>query len=132
MSTNKHHLRRLSRKYVHASEKARKQQESIIFESKQKVQKVELDDEDSDLVISYSDKSNGKPVIVDIDEYVLGSSGKEPTLALLPIKSKAKESKNNGETWVGRNSREGDTSVRRSNRKFKPLEWLGSIPYLWA
>ena len=120
MSPNKHQLRR-GGKHVSASEKARKQQECIISESKRKVRKVESDDKDIDF--ECYDKSDEKPANVDVDKE--GSSRKELTLALFPNKSE--EVNYNGETGVGNDSRDGNTSVRRSNRKFKPPERLGSI-----
>ena len=48
MSWNKHHWGRGFGKYVSASERAPKMEESIISESKSKVGEVESDEEDSD------------------------------------------------------------------------------------
>ena len=48
--------------------KTRKMEEEIIFESKPKVWKVEMDEEDSDF--ECYDKSDGKPVHADIDKEV--------------------------------------------------------------
>ena len=67
-------------------------------------------------------KSNGKPVHSDIDKQVTKG---EPALALLPNKSEEEEINNNGETKGGN----GNTSVRSSNRAFKPPDRLGSVPF---
>ena len=122
LSSNKQPLRGSSGKYVSASEKARKQQKGIIAESKPINRKVESDDEDSDF------ECYDKSVNVNVDKEVTGSSGKEPTLVLLPNKSEEKVNKN-VETRVGNDSRDGNTSLQRFYRSFKPPERLGSIPY---
>ena len=66
--------------------------------------------------------SDGKTVHVEVDKEI---TKRYPTLALLPIRSEEEEINNNGQTW-GRNS---IVSVRKSNRIYKPLERLGSVPY---
>ena len=68
-----------SGKYVSASEKARKQDEVVISESKWEVPKVDSD-EDSDF--ECCSKSNRKPFYMDV--YKLPETFGNPTLALLP------------------------------------------------
>ena len=106
------------------SEKARKQDEGIISESKPKVQKVESDDEYSDF--DCCDKSDGKPVHAYVIKEVTGSSGKEPTVA--PSSKISEEVNNNSETGVGIDNWDGNTRVRRSGGKLKLPERLVSIP----
>ena len=103
------------------SEKVRKVEEGIISKSKPKVRKVESDEEDRDL--ECYDRSDGKPVHVDIEKEV--TEGNNPTLALLPKKSEENEIHIIGET----KGEDGNISARRSNRIFKPPEQLGSVPY---
>ena len=90
--------------------------------SKPKVRKVESDEDDSDF--ECYNKSDGKPVHVDIDKVVTEGG---PALALLPNKSEEDERNMNVET-IGGN---GIISVCRSNGTFKPLDRLGSVPYFW-
>ena len=96
-------------------------EERIISESKPKARKVESDKEDSDF--DCYDKCEGEPVHVDIDKET--TEGNKSTLALLPNRSEENEINNNGETRHG----DGNISLRRSNRIYKPLKWLGSVPY---
>ena len=119
MSPNKHQLRGPGGKYVSASEKARKVEEGNISESKAKVQK-ESDERDNDF--ECYDKSDGKPVHVDVNKEVTEGN---PTHALLPNRSEEDKINNNGETRGGN----GNISVRRSNRIYKLPERLGSVPY---
>ena len=96
-------------------------EKGIISESRPKVRKVDSDEEDSDF--ENYDRSEGKPVHVDIDKEI--TEGNKPTLALLPKRSENDEINNNGET----RDRDGNNNLRRSNRIFKPPERLGSVPY---
>ena len=120
LSSNKHKLRGPGAKYVSASKRARMMEKGTISESEPIVRKVESDEEDSDL--DCSDKSEGKPVHVDIDKET--TEGNKSTLALLPNRSDEVEVNNNGETRDG----DGIISLRKSNRTFKPPERLGSVP----
>ena len=72
MSLNKHHLRGPGGKNVSASEEARKLGEGIIPESQPKVWKVEPDEEDCDF--ECDDKSDGKPVHVEVDKEITGAT----------------------------------------------------------
>ena len=126
MSPNKHKLRAAGRKNVRASEKARELEVGIILEWKIKVREVEWDEEDCDF--EYYDKSDGKPVHVDVDKEDAESSQKDSTLALFPNRSKEKEINNNGETAGGN----GFISLSRSNWTFKPPERLGSVSCFWT
>ena len=67
-------------------------------------------------------KSDGKPVHVDIDKEV--TKGK-PALAILSNKSEEEERNTIGETMDGN----GNISVCRSNRTFKPSDRLCNVPY---
>ena len=96
------------------------EEEGTISASKPKVRKVESDDYDSDF--ECYNKSDGKPVHADINKAVTEGG---PALVLLPNKSE-EEIKNNGETMGGN----GNFSVRRPNRIFKPPDRLGSVPIL--
>ena len=96
--------------------------EGIISEFKPKVQKVEWDEEDGDF--ECYDKSEGKPIHIDIDKKT--TEGNKPTLALLPSRSEENEINNKGETRDG----DGNIGLRRSNRIFKTPERLGSVPYM--
>ena len=53
---------------------------------------------------------------------------RDPILALLPNRSEEKEIGSNDETRGGIDK----ISVRRSNRKFKAPERLGSVPYFFT
>ena len=74
-----------------ASEKATKAEEGITSVSKPKARKVECDEDDSKFYCY--NKSDGKPIHIDIDKEV---TERGPALALLPNESKEKEIKNNG------------------------------------
>ena len=119
---SKHQLRGPSGKYVSASEKARKEEERTVSASKAKVRKVESEKEDSGF--EYYNKSEGKPIHVDIDKETTEGG---PALALLPNRSEEDEINNNVET-IGR---DGNVSVHKSNRTSKPPDQLGSVPYYW-
>ena len=95
-------------------------EEGTLLASKSKVPKVDSDEKDSEF--DCYNKSDRKPVQVDIDEEVTEGG---PALALQPNKSGEEEINNNGETMGGN----GNISVRRSNRTFKPTDRLGSVPY---
>ena len=82
-------------------------EEEINSESRPKVCKVELDEEDSDY--EYHDKCEEKPVNVDIGREL--TEGNKSTLAPLPNKSEEDEIISNGETGVG----DGYISLCRSN-----------------
>ena len=69
------------------------------------------------------DRSEGKPVHVDVDKEMAESN--EPTLVLLPNKWEENKINNNSET----RDRDGKKNLRRSNRIFKPPGRLGSVPY---
>ena len=96
-------------------------EEGIISETRPKVWKVASDDDDCDF--ECYDRSESTPVRVDVDKELTDIN--KPTLALLPNRSEEDEINNNGETQ----DRDGNTSLRRSNRIFKPPERLGSVPY---
>ena len=85
------------------------------------VWKVELDNEDNDF--DCYDKSEGKSVHVDIGKETI--EGNKSTLALQLNRSEENRIYNNVETRDG----DGNISLRRWNRIFKPLERLGSVPY---
>ena len=61
------------------------------------------------------DKSDEKPVHVDVDRVITGNNGKVPTLALLPNGSEEEVINNNGMTEFGNNTRKGNASVQRSD-----------------
>ena len=105
-------------KYMNASEKAKKAEEGTISASKPKVQKMDSDEDESSF--ECYNKSDGKPLHVDIDKEV---TERGPALALLP--NNLEEIYNNGETKGGN----GNISVHRSNRTFKPPDRLSSVPY---
>ena len=94
-------------------------EEGIISESKSKVRKVELDEEENDF--ECYDKSDEQPVHVDVDKELAVD---KPTLALLPNRLEEVELNNIGETGDG-----DSNSLRRSNQLFKPPERLGSVPF---
>ena len=121
MSPNKHKLRRPGGKYVSASERTRLMEDGTISEFKPKVRKVDSDEEDCDF--ERYDRSEGKPVQVDIDKRI--TEGNKPTLTLLPNRSEADEINNNGEAG----DRDDNITLRRSNRIFTSPERLGSVPY---
>ena len=50
-----------------------------------------------------------------------------PMLVLLPKKSEEEVINNNGGMEVGNDTRKGNASVQRSNGKFRPPVWLGSL-----
>ena len=99
MSPNKNQLRVPCGKNVSASEEARKPEEGFLSKSKPKVPKVESDEEDSNF--ECYDKSECKPVHVDVDKEIARSSHKDPTLALILNSSEEGELNNNGETGLG-------------------------------
>ena len=82
---------------------------------------MESDEEDSE--IKCFDKSKGKPKHVDVNKLTI--EGNKSTLALLQNGSEKDEITNNGETRGG----DGKINSRKSNRKIKSLERLGSLPY---
>ena len=96
-------------KYVSASQKPWKVEETIISASKSNVWKLELDEVGKNF--ECDNKSDKKPVNIDIDKDV--TEGK-PTLALIPNRLEDYEINNNGETRGGN----GKISVRKSNRIF--------------
>ena len=102
------------------SETARKIEEGLFCESKLKPREVDLDEEDSDF--ECYDKSDDKPVHVDVDKEV---NERDPTNTLVPNGSEEDEMDKNVETRCGI----GNISVRRSNEKFKPPERLGNLTY---
>ena len=120
LSPNKHKQRGPRKKYASASQRTRLMQEVLICDSKPKVRKVDSDEEDSDF--ECYDRSEGKPVNVDVDREI--TEGSKATLALLPNRSEEDEKNNNGET----RDRDGNINLRRSNPVFKPSERLGSVP----
>ena len=75
----KHSLRGPGEKYMSASE-IEKVEESIIWLSETKVWKVKLEDEDSDF--DCQNKSDGKPLHVDVDKGIIVGAQKNPTLPL--------------------------------------------------
>ena len=90
------------------------------MEAKSKVQKSESDEEDSGF--ECYNKSDGKLVHVDVDNEI---TERDTTLALLPNRSVEEEINNYSEARVGN----GNISVLRSNRIFKPPERLGTVPF---
>ena len=82
--------------------------------------KVKSVEEDSDF--EWYNKSDGKPVHVDIDKKI--TERIIPTVALLPNRSEEDKKNNNCET----RGEDGNISVRRCNRRLKPPERLGSVP----
>ena len=120
MFPNKHNLWGPGGTYVSASETTRLREEGIISESRPTVRKVVSDDEDSDF--ECYDRSQGKPLHVDVDKEMAESN--KPTLALLPSRSEKDEINNNG----GTQDRDGNSNLRRSYRIFKTPERLGSVP----
>ena len=111
MSPNKHKLRGPGGKYISASERAQLMEVVIISDSKTKVRKVELVQDESDF--ECSDKSDGKPVYADVEKELAVD---KPILELLPNRSEEDETNNNGETGDG----DGNISLRKSNQLFKP------------
>ena len=99
------------------SEKARKQDKGINSRFKSKVLEVgSADDDESDF--ECYDKSGGKPVYVKVDEDFTGGTGKDLKVALPPGLPEKKETSNNiGATRVWDESRFGNTSYRRSDKK---------------
>ena len=120
MSPNKHKLQGPGGNYVIASERTQFKVEGNFSESKSKVQKVESDEKESDF--ECCDKSDGKPVHVNIDKELAVD---KPTPALLPNRSEEDEINRKGETGDG----DGIISLRRSNRILKPPGRLSSVPY---
>ena len=96
-------------------------EEGIISESKLKVRRVESDEEHSDS--ECYDKSEGKPVHVDIDKET--TQGNKSTLSLLPNRSEEDEINKTDEI----KDEDGNIGLCRSNRLIKPPEKLGSMPY---
>ena len=98
-SPNKQSLRGPGGKYVSASEKTQKLEESINFESESKVWKAESEEKDSDFECLI------RPTVSrcrqTFTEKLLEVAKKEPTLELLPNRSEEEEINNNGETVVG-------------------------------
>ena len=90
-------------KYVSASERAQMMEEGVISESKLRVRKVESDEEGSDF--ECYDKSDGKPVHVNIDKDLAVDNS---TLSLLPNRSEEDEINYKGETGDG----DGNISLR--------------------
>ena len=82
-----------------ASQKRRKQDKGIISESKGRVRKNESEEEHSG--VQCYDKSDEKPVHVDVDKEMTGSSGKGPTLALILSKSEEDEINHISELELG-------------------------------
>ena len=97
-------------------------EEGTISASEPKVRKVESDKEDSDF--ECYNKSDGKPVHVDIDKEATEA---EPALTLLPNRPQDEELNNNVEIMGGN----GNISVRRSNRSLETPDRPVSVPYFW-
>ena len=95
-------------------------EEGIFSQSDSKVGKVDSDKEQSEC--DCYDKSEGKPVHVNIDKELAVD---KPTLALTPNRSEEDEINNNDQTGDG----DGNINLRRSNRRFKLPERLGSVPF---
>ena len=85
-----------------ASDKARKQQDGIIADSKPKVRKVQADDENSDF--ECYEQFDRQPSNVDVDEEVTGSSEKNWRKRLFRKNSEEEKVNNNGEMGVGNDS----------------------------
>ena len=96
-------------------------EEWIVSESKPKIRK--LDSDENDVEFECYDRSEGKPVHVDIVKKI--TEGNKPTLSLILNRSEEEESNNKNETRDG----DGNIYLRRSNRIIKPLERLNSVPY---
>ena len=78
------------------------------------------DDDESDF--ECYDKSGGKPVYVQVDKDITGGTGKDLKVALPPgLPEKKETSNNNGTTRVWDESRFGNTSYRRSNKKIETI-----------
>ena len=75
---------------------------------------MDLDEEENDFE-SY-DRSEGKPIHVDLDEGM--TEGNQLTLALLPNRSEEDKISNDGKT----RDRDGNIYLGRSSRIFKPPE----------
>ena len=82
--------------------------------------KAESDIEDS--AFECYDESDGKPVHVEVDKEITGSSQKSRRLHCCQNRSGEEEINNNDKTVFGNDNRNGNTSVRRSNGKLKALE----------
>ena len=95
----KHQLRGLSGNYESASARERKQKEGIIPKFNPKVRKVESEDEDSNF--ECYNKSNGKPLHVDVDKQTSGSDERNSTLVVLLNRREENKINNNGEIGVG-------------------------------
>ena len=123
MLSNKQ-LKGPSGKYVSVSEKIRKLEENIFFESKLKNPKVESNEEVSDF--ECYDKPEGKPVHVDVDE-ITRFNQRYPILAILPNRS---EENNNSETRGGK-VRQGVGLVIQAYAGLSEHlnHWSGRVPY---
>ena len=99
----------------------------MILESKSKVWKVALDDEDGSFKC-YS-IFDWKLVHVDVDKEITQGDGKSPNLGLPRGKTEEEKIHNDGKIGVGSNNVNGIVSVRRLSRKFRPPDCFGSIPY---
>ena len=95
------------------------------MESRSKVREVESENKDS--YFECYDNSDGKPVLIYVDKEITGDSQKKTTLALLPTRSEEEEINNTTKTGFRNDNGNVNTSVQRSNQKFKPPEWLGTI-----
>ena len=93
----------------------------MFSESQPKARKVASEDEDSDF--ECFDRSEGKPVDVDVDKEMAESN--KPTSALL-LNISEKDKINNNDETRGRN---GKINLRRSNGVYEPQERLSSVPY---
>ena len=96
-------------------------EEGIICESKSKVRKVDSDEEDSDF--ECYDRSEEKPVHVDIDKQL--TEANRLTVALLANRSDGDKIHIIGET----RDRDGNKNLRITNRIFEPVERLGCVPW---
>ena len=112
---------------MNASEREMNQEENIYSESKAKVQIIKPEDKDSNS--ECYNMSDGKLVRVDVDKKVTGSDEKDPTLALLTNRSEEFETNIIGDVRDRSYSLNQNTTVRRSNRKYKPLERSGNMQF---
>ena len=104
--------------------KETKQYNGTISESKPKVPKTKLGDQDSNF--ECYKKSDGKLVHVEVVKEVTTSDERSPTLALPSNKSEEDENNNIGEIGLENNGFNGIISVRISSKKFRTPECLGS------
>ena len=103
-------------------------EEGIVSESKPKVRKAESDEEYGEF--DCYDKSERKPVHIDIDIDKETTEGNKSTLALPPNRLEEDEINNNGET------RDGDGNIYRTHSKRSTHteidddggDWIGSRP----